>query len=413
MATSRFIDGTGFNAGTYGPPYTLGKSYERTYELTVFSRIWGIDHYEYTETGAQIPIPKSYKVKVDIGMMGSWVMLSIDECLHPLHALTRPQNTPPEKAAGKVGETWYEYPWAKTDGVWKDSEIDAFPDRIYFDEMLPKEILQYGNIASQHSVPLAEYKYNLDYIAEDKWMVVPGVQDTMGKLVITDTGEMEIWGNFDWEVTKTTKYKDGDTEKYSYSNEVVMTHGFQTHWPSDKYSKPAKTADQEDYYVGFHSFSLVFKLNSTTYGDRILYGYIDPKELPTKATECNRITKNGLNLDKLHNVYAETIITKDDKANNIKKDTEAMIDYKKHLKENRIRSYLYRTVKELKMVLSEDAQKKLLATLLKELHDNYAGQGADTFISSDDMVGAGESGSGGGSDAGEDAGDDSKMETDD
>ena len=90
-----------------------------------------------------------------------------------------------------------------------------------------------------------------------------------------------------------------------------------------------------------------------------------------------------------------------------------MIDYKKHLKENRIRSYLYRTVKELKMVFCEDAQKKLLATLLKELHDNYAGQGADTFISSDDMVGAGESGSGGGSDAGEDAGDDSKMETDD
>ena len=317
MATSRFIDGTGFNAGTYGPPYTLGKSYERTYELTVFSRIWGIDHYEYTETGAQIPIPKSYKVKVDIGMMGSWVMLSIDECLHPLHALTRPQNTPPEKAARKVGETWYEYPWAKTDGVWKDSEIDAFPDRIYFDEMLPKEILQYGNMASQHSVPLAEYKYNLDYIAEDKWMVNPGVQDTMGKLVITDTGEMEIWGNFDWEVTKTTKYKDGDTEKYSYSNEVVMTHGFQTHWPSDKYSKPAKTADQEDYYVGFHSFSLIFKLNTDTYGDRIVNGYIDPKELPTKATECNRITKNGLNLDKLHNVYAETIITKDDKENKI------------------------------------------------------------------------------------------------
>lgn len=374
MATTRSIDNVGFSAGTYGPPLNLGKAIDKTIEFTVSSRIWGLD-----KDGVS---PKSYKVRANVAAMGRWVFLSVDECMHPMHALTRPKNTPEEKKAYADGASWYEYQWAKTDGVWKDNEMDAFPDRIYIEEMLPREILEVGKIASQHAIPIAEYKYTLDYLSGDKWYVNPGVEDTMGKLIITNTGEMEIWGNTDWEATKCTKHKNPDgSEKFDVKNEVIVTHAFQTHWPSKDYSKPGKQPADEDYYVGFHSFSLVFKLQSLSYGEEISYGYKEVKDVPIKGdknNKSNKITKCGQDLEKLGNFLAEN--AKYDEETGQLVDTAEMTDYRNHLKYNRVRAYVYRSVDEIKKVVSDPTTR---AKLLKELMELYPTESAGIITLAD------------------------------
>ena len=84
MAYNGTVSGIGFESGMYGPPLNLGRTYDHEYELTVSSRIWGVDHYE-----KGVPIPKSYKVRANVALQGHWVFLHVDECLHPMHALTK------------------------------------------------------------------------------------------------------------------------------------------------------------------------------------------------------------------------------------------------------------------------------------------------------------------------------------
>ena len=84
MAYTQAVNGIGFESGMYGPPHNLGRTYDHEYELTVSSRIWGVDHYE-----KGVPIPKSFKVRANVALQGRWVYLHVDECLHPMHALTK------------------------------------------------------------------------------------------------------------------------------------------------------------------------------------------------------------------------------------------------------------------------------------------------------------------------------------
>ena len=390
-ALERFMPGTGFEAGAYGPPRNLGKCLDRSYELTVSSRVWGVDHYE-----GDVPIPRSFKVKADIALIGPWVFLHVDECLHPLNALKKSDFEPGKFDHAKVGESWYEYPWAWDDGVWEDGEYDAYPDRIYFEELLPKEVLEVGAVGSQHAIPIAEYKYTLDYLYEDKWYVNPGVQDTMGKLVIRDNGEMEIWGNYDWTIWKKTKYNDGTGDKLRVEDVTMVTNGFETHWPSKNYSKPGKALDTEDYYVGFHDFSIVFKLGGRTYEDEINNDTLTAEDVPTKKTASKLITKDGLDLDTYHRIFAEVVTNDDDS------DT---IDYKKHLRYNRLRAYLYKMADEYRKVYCDKnnpVQRAKLAELLKMLMDAFPRETAGFITSSDIIVQSSGSGDDG----------DSTMDTD-
>ena len=372
MATDRSIDNVGFRGGLFSPPTNLGKAHDSSYELTAYSRIWGLD--------ADGVSPKSYKVNANVAVMGRWVFLSVDECLHPMHALTRPKNTPAEKQAYPIGQPWYEYQWAKTDGVWKDEEIDAFPDRIYFDEMLPKEILEAGRVASQHAIPIAEYQAKFDYYTEDKWYVNPGVVDSTGKLVISNIGEMEIWGNYDWVVDKNTKYLDESGKQQTRrENFMAVTHGFNTHWPSSNYSKPLKQAADEDYYVGFHSFSLVFKLNGFSYAQEISEGYRDANDVPDKENS-NKITKCGQDLEKLGNYWLEKINTG---------DSATIQEQKQRLKTLRIKAHIYKTVQEIKKAVSDQATR---SRLLKEIKEAYPIESAEIISLADVQMGADDGG---------------------
>ena len=363
MAYNAAVSGIGFESGMYGPPHNLGRAFDYSYELTAYSRIWGVDHYE-----GEVPIPKSFKVKAQVARMGYWVFLHVDECLHPMHALKRSpaQENPPKSTTAAVGESWYEYPWAYDDGIWKDGEMDAYPDRIYFEEMLPPEVLEYGVVGSQHSVPIVEYNYSLDYLFEDKWYVNPAVQHTMGTLTIRDNGEMEILGNYDWSITKMTKYEEGGQTHLRAEEVIPVTKGFQVHWPSEPYSRPGKNTTNEDYYVGFHDFTLVFKLGAETYKDALLCGFIKKDQLPTKATASKLITKCGLNLDKYHNPYTEEEINDT--------DSETVKAYKKKLRLNRQRAKVYKMWDEFKKVYwdkTNGTHTVRLARLLKELKQMY------------------------------------------
>ena len=391
MGTRVIVDNVGFSAGKYGPPNNLGRAYDKEYEVTASSRIWGLD-----EDGKS---PKSYKVKVNVALLGRWVFLSVEECMHPLHALTNNINDPDRKM--NPGEVWmYEYEWEKTDGVWKDEECDATPDRIYFKEMLPKEVLEAGGVASQHSIPIREYKYNFNDVNPDgTYDVTRGVTDTMGKLVIADTGKMEIWGNSMWEVDKTTSYTDASGKKQLKVENVIMkTNAFETHWPHIDFSKPGKQANDEDYYVGFHSFSLVFKLNAETYGDKLKRGAITEKEIPTEKTECKRVTTCGLDLDKLDDFHAEEAKLDPETGEVI--DSPEMTAYRAKLKERRILAYIKKRVELYKKLYAGDDNEDTRIKILKKILEYYPELAKRYITSSDLQTSADNGGTSGNQDAG-------------
>ena len=118
-----------------------------------------------------------------------------------------------------------------------------------------------------------------------------------------------------------------------------------------------------------------------SYGEEISYGYKEVKDVPIKGdknNKSNKITKCGQDLEKLGNFLAEN--AKYDEETGQLVDTAEMTDYRNHLKYNRVRAYVYRSVDEIKKVVSDPTTR---AKPLKELMELYPTESAGIITLAD------------------------------
>ena len=92
-------------------------------------------------------------------MMGHWAFLSVGECIHPvshMRSMDADEKDGSKKEIGDEWNGWWDEYERHDDKFNYDTEVQGLPDRIYFKETLPAELLNAGVKASQFPVTVTQ-----------------------------------------------------------------------------------------------------------------------------------------------------------------------------------------------------------------------------------------------------------------
>lgn len=337
---------SGFNLNKYGPPLNLGPSAEQHFSMKVYSEIWGRDPL----TGKA----QEYDVNFEVATIGRWCFMHVDECIHPAHPM-RPTDKSEMPEDGKDGY-YYDFDAATEEQTspyqWDYvNEVTGRPDQIHFSKTLPAELVEKIGFAKEYSIPIEVIK--IADTDETIRQMFTGTEIKNGKLVITDTGEMEIKGDYIHYANYKRQLPQGqivDLGKYVYDAETFDCGRSDT--PHTKISKAAGDPTT-GFYIGFKAFCLIFYSGGTTYGDLKAKQEIDDEMVPdvgdVRRSYINRQDRNLISYKDLISKFNsdKTLILK----NGIKCMKEKLNAFKNYYnsltKEERIEqiSDLYKSLK--------------------------------------------------------------------
>ena len=287
---------SGINMSDYLPPYNLGPAAHYHYITKVYSEIWGID----PETGK----PKEFDVPIDLAFLGQWAFLYIGECIQPVAPLKRfDTNQLISLAPGDHIWMW-DGPISVSPLQWDEDEMTGFPDRIHFKYTLPKELMVADVGAREFTIGIQTIDPNPS--TGPKWNYET---NQTGKLVIADTGAMEIRGNYVFKAYDAVKLANGQMDKDKLK--VHSAEVFDCGSADVLYTKNTKKAGYPEtgYWVGFRPFCITLYLDNATWGQKIAEGEAEESDVPTVETPKSYLTKNGRNID---NVVKSILATNND-----------------------------------------------------------------------------------------------------
>lgn len=267
----------GFDDFKFGPPYNLGETYAGSGSMGVKSAIWGVNR----NTGE----PEVQGISFKYIIMGKWVILSIGSCIHPAKPLY------PVNALAVPNSTVY-WDWKSTKQKYISaeqwdyaSEVTGRPDRIHFTEVLPA-IINGDNESAR------EFPITLEVIDTDSFK---GTKQITGKLIISDTGAMEIRGDYTFRAYEVSRDAYGND---TYGDLKVHTAGAIDCGRADiPYTKPGKIRGQADtgYMIGFHGTTIMYQISGRPFDS------YKKDEQPTMDSERSYITSGGVNLNAIDN----------------------------------------------------------------------------------------------------------------
>lgn len=286
----------GTDADTFFPPHNLGPAAEYHYKTVVYSEIWGID----PETGK----PKEFEVPIDLAFLGQWAFLYIGECIQPVAPLKR-FNTAQLSSLKPGDHIWmWDDPITVVPLYWDEDELTGFPDKIHFKYTLPKELMVADVGAREFTIGIQ--KINADPSTAPQWNYET---NDIGKLVIADTGAMEIRGNYVFKAYDAVKLQNGQMDKDKLK--VHSAEVFDCGSADVLYTKNTKKAGYPEtgYWVGFRPFCITLYLDNATWGQKIAEGEAEESDVPTVETPKSYLTKNGRDID---NVVKSILATNND-----------------------------------------------------------------------------------------------------
>ena len=134
----------------------------------------------------------------------------------------------------------------------------------------------------------------------------------MGRLVIADTGLMEIRADYTFRAYQVHKFAD---TQLAYSRlGIYNTECFDCGKADPAYTKVNKVAGDRTtgFWIGYHPFTLILNVGGATYDDMKNKGKITEDQIPTVKSPANFITYTGRNLNQSM-VDAEKINLSDNK----------------------------------------------------------------------------------------------------
>ena len=277
---------SGINMSDYLPPYNLGPAAEYHYTTKVYSEIWGID----PETGK----PKEFDVPIDLAFLGQWAFLYIGECIQPVAPLKKfDTNKLISLAPGDHIWMWDD-PIAVSPLNWDEDELTGFPDRIHFKYTLPKELMVADVGAREFTIGIQ--KINADPTANPQWNYET---NDIGKLVIANTGAMEIRGNYVFKAYDAVKLQNGQMDKDKLK--VHSAELFDCGNAGALYTKNTKKAGYPEtgYWVGFRPFCITLYLDNATWGQKVDEGTVEESEVPTVEAPRSYLTRKGRDIDNI------------------------------------------------------------------------------------------------------------------
>lgn len=286
----------GINKKFLFTPYNLGPAAQYHYKTVVYSEIWGID----PETGK----PKEFEVPIDLAFLGQWAFLYIGECIQPVAPLKIfDENQLRPLAVGDHIWMW-DGPISVSPLQWDNDEMTGFPDRIHFKYTLPKELMVADVGAREFTIGIQTIDPNPS--TGPKWNYET---NQTGKLVIANTGAMEIRGNYVFKAYDAVKQANGEMNKGSL--QVHSAELFDCGSANILYTKNTKKAGYPEtgYYVGFRPFCITLYLDNATWGQKVDEGKAEEKDVPTVETPRSYLTKKGRDID---NVVKSMLATNSD-----------------------------------------------------------------------------------------------------
>ena len=287
---------SGINMSDYLPPYNLGPAAHYHYITKVYSEIWGID----PETGK----PKEFDVPIDLAFLGQWAFLYIGECIQPVAPL-KIFDTNQLISLAPSDHIWmWDGPISVSPLQWDNDEMTGFPDRIHFKYTLPKELMAADVGAREFTIGIQTIDPNPS--TGPKWNYET---NQTGKLVIADTGAMEIRGNYVFKAYDAVKLQNGEMNKGSL--QVHSAEVFDCGTANILYTKNTKKAGYPEtgYWVGFRPFCITLYLDSATWGQKVDEGKAEEKDVPTVETPRSYLTRKGRDID---NVAKSMLATNND-----------------------------------------------------------------------------------------------------
>ena len=286
----------GINISKYFPPNNLGPAAQYHYKTVVYSEIWGID----PETGE----PKEFEVPIDLAFLGQWAFLYIGECIQPVAPLKMfDENQLRSLTVGDHIWMW-DGPISVSPLQWDNDEMTGFPDRIHFKYTLPKELMVADVGAREFTIGIQTIDPNPS--TGPKWNYET---NQTGKLVIADTGAMEIRGNYVFKAYDAVKLQNGEMNKGSL--QVHSAEVFDCGTANILYTKNTKKAGYPEtgYWVGFRPFCITLFLDNATWGQKVDEGEAEEEDVPTVETPKSYLTKKGRDID---NVVKSMLATNSD-----------------------------------------------------------------------------------------------------
>lgn len=307
--------GTGFNSGLFYPPYNLGPCAEKEYMSECYSNIWGLD----PETGE----PQRYPVSISVARIGGWAFMSVSGVIKPAHPIrdALESEIPPLGTAG----TYYDYngkTGLMTTAKWDELEITGLPDQIHFTYTLPECLLPAENSSPQeYPIPI-EVIYNVYEDEEDPAAnssgshVVSRTKTEMGNLVISDTGVMEIRGNFThwgWLMKKDAQGNITYADKHGMTliNDLCIDCG--TCDIENTKADKVKGDPTTGYLIGFKSFNLLMNVGDETFYDMIQNHKKTEDDIPTVNDPCSYVLEDGRDLN-YEKITRKDLINRDETA---------------------------------------------------------------------------------------------------
>lgn len=272
------------------PPYTLGPCTSHNYKMHVYSEIWGIDPVTQK--------PREYEVSVDVSIQGQWANIYVSGCIQPAAPLRK--NNDDDKIGKQVGD--HLWMWDEPQDImirpdmWDDNELTGFPDRIYFKECLPKELLSVDLDAKEFPVHLQTIECEKLSLGQYGQKIFNTETTTHGRLEIADTGAMEIKGDYCMLAYNAVKKSDGSWEKGI--PEIYKYYCINPCTASLEETKYGKIRGERDtgFWIGFMPFCLTLYLDYASYDQAVKEGFIEKEDIPTVETPRNYVNKSGYNL---------------------------------------------------------------------------------------------------------------------
>lgn len=271
--------------------YTLGPTGQIHEKMKVYSEIWGID--------PETEKPKEFEVDLDIAIMGSWAFLYCSGCVQP--AAPRRYFDHSIKDGKSPGDEIFEWPDVpfsmRLDRQWDDDEITGLPDRIYFKDVLPSGLLRIDCGAKEFPITLQTIDTGNISSPDGKIQTPYGCEkQSPGVLTISDTGAMEIGGDFNFGAYHSRMLDNRTWLRDAFI--VYKSNCIDCGNVSLTDTKPGKVAGEPEtgYWIGFMPFTLIMYLDGVSVNKMIDNGEMSEDDIPDVNTPRNYITKSGVDL---------------------------------------------------------------------------------------------------------------------
>lgn len=270
---------------------SVGPTSEHHMKMKVYSEIWGID--------PETEKPREFEVDVDLLVMGRWGFLYCGGCVQP--AAPRRYFDHSIQDGRNPGDEIFEWPDVpfnlRLGSQWDDDEITGLPDRIYFSATLPDSMRSIDCGAREFPITLQTIDTGNISSPDGKIQTPYGCEkQSPGVLTISDTGAMEIGGDFNFGAYHSRMLDNRTWLRDAFI--VYKSNCIDCGNVSLTDTKPGKVAGNPEtgYWIGFMPFTIMIHLDGFSLVESLADGTIEEGDIPDVNTPRKYITKSGVDL---------------------------------------------------------------------------------------------------------------------